>query len=129
MIDQRLDLDGWPLMAKESKVDILVNNAGAAWGSSFDEFPEEGWDKVLDLNAPIAQEEFFGPVALMFPFDSEDEAVRLANDNAYGLGGAVFTQSSRPWPRAQRGSNAQPAPSAARFGGAPGIAMIMLRTS
>jgi 2-deoxy-D-gluconate 3-dehydrogenase len=39
------------LMAKEGKVDILVNNAGAAWGSSFDEFPEEGWDKVLDLNA------------------------------------------------------------------------------
>jgi len=45
----------------------------------------------VDLNAPIAQEEFFGPVALLFPFDSEDEAIRLANDNAYGLGGAVFT--------------------------------------
>lgn len=39
------------LMAREPKVDILVNNAGAAWGASFDEFPEEGWDKVLDLNA------------------------------------------------------------------------------
>ena len=39
------------VMAKESKVDILVNNAGAAWGAAFDEFPEEGWDKVLDLNA------------------------------------------------------------------------------
>ena len=46
----------------------------------------------VDLKAPIAQEEFFGPVALMFPFDSEDEAVSLANDNAYGLGGTVFTQ-------------------------------------
>jgi len=45
----------------------------------------------VDLDAPIAQEEFFGPVALMFPFDSEDEAIRLANDNVYGLGGAVFT--------------------------------------
>jgi 2-deoxy-D-gluconate 3-dehydrogenase len=39
------------VMAREPKVDILVNNAGAAWGSTFDEFPEEGWDKVLDLNA------------------------------------------------------------------------------
>lgn len=39
------------LMAREPKVDILVNNAGAAWGASFDAFPEEGWDKVLDLNA------------------------------------------------------------------------------
>jgi 2-deoxy-D-gluconate 3-dehydrogenase len=32
------------------KLDILVNNAGAAWGASFEEFPESGWDKVLDLN-------------------------------------------------------------------------------
>ena len=34
----------------ESKLDILVNNAGAAWGAPFDEFPESGWDKVLNLN-------------------------------------------------------------------------------
>src|SRR5262249_6428593 len=40
-----------PLMAREAKLDILVNNAGAAWGATFDDFPEEGWDKVLDLNA------------------------------------------------------------------------------
>ena len=38
-------------MAKaEPKLDILVNNAGAAWGAGFDEFPESGWDKVMDLN-------------------------------------------------------------------------------
>ena len=36
--------------AHESKLDILVNNAGAAWGAAFDEFPESGWDKVVDLN-------------------------------------------------------------------------------
>jgi len=34
----------------EPSLDILVNNAGAAWGAEFDEFPESGWDKVLDLN-------------------------------------------------------------------------------
>jgi len=34
----------------ESSLDILVNNAGAAWGAPFDEFPESGWDKVMDLN-------------------------------------------------------------------------------
>jgi NAD(P)-dependent dehydrogenase (short-subunit alcohol dehydrogenase family) len=34
----------------EPKLDILVNNAGAAWGADFDEFPESGWDKVMDLN-------------------------------------------------------------------------------
>ena len=36
--------------ARESQLDILVNNAGAAWGAPFDEFPENGWDKVVDLN-------------------------------------------------------------------------------
>lgn len=35
---------------RESKLDILVNNAGAAWLAEFDEFPEKGWDKVVDLN-------------------------------------------------------------------------------
>ena len=29
---------------------ILVNNAGAAWGADFDNFPENGWDKVMDTN-------------------------------------------------------------------------------
>jgi NAD(P)-dependent dehydrogenase (short-subunit alcohol dehydrogenase family) len=34
----------------EQQLDILVNNAGAAWGAPYDEFPEKGWDKVVDLN-------------------------------------------------------------------------------
>jgi NAD(P)-dependent dehydrogenase (short-subunit alcohol dehydrogenase family) len=38
------------LAGRESALDILVNNAGAAWGESFDTFPEKGWDKVMDLN-------------------------------------------------------------------------------
>ncbi|HWF01260.1 MAG TPA: SDR family oxidoreductase [Caulobacteraceae bacterium] len=35
---------------REPALDILVNNAGAAWGAPFDDFPESGWDKVLNLN-------------------------------------------------------------------------------
>ncbi|MFZ5748019.1 MAG: SDR family oxidoreductase [Pseudomonadota bacterium] len=38
------------LAEREERLDILVNNAGAAWGVPFDEFPESGWDKVMDLN-------------------------------------------------------------------------------
>ncbi|SFP89661.1 SDR family oxidoreductase [Sphingomonas rubra] len=38
------------LAEREQKLDILVNNAGAAWGVPFEEFPESGWDKVMDLN-------------------------------------------------------------------------------
>ncbi len=35
---------------REGKLDILVNNAGAAWAADFDQFPEQGWDKVMNLN-------------------------------------------------------------------------------
>ncbi len=35
---------------RESHLNILVNNAGAAWAADFDEFPEHGWDKVMNLN-------------------------------------------------------------------------------
>lgn len=38
------------MAAREPRLDILVNNAGAAWGAPFDDFPEHGWDKVVDLN-------------------------------------------------------------------------------
>ncbi len=38
------------LAEREPKLDILVNNAGAAWGEPFEDFPEHGWDKVMDLN-------------------------------------------------------------------------------
>lgn len=38
------------LASRETKIDILINNAGASWGAPLDEFPESGWDKVMDLN-------------------------------------------------------------------------------
>ncbi len=38
------------LSARESKLDILINNAGVSWGAKLEEFPELGWDKVMDTN-------------------------------------------------------------------------------
>ena len=38
------------LAEREARLDVLVNNAGVAWGASLDEFPEKGWDKVMDTN-------------------------------------------------------------------------------
>ncbi|WHZ10363.1 MAG: Oxidoreductase, short-chain dehydrogenase/reductase family [Burkholderiaceae bacterium] len=38
------------LAEREPQLDILVNNAGAAWAEPFDEFTENGWDKVVNLN-------------------------------------------------------------------------------
>ena len=36
--------------AEPDGIDYLINNAGAAWGANYDDFPESGWDKVMDLN-------------------------------------------------------------------------------
>ena len=41
---------------------------------------------------PIYHHEFFGPVSMIFKVKDEDEAIRLANDSPFGLGGSVFTQ-------------------------------------
>lgn len=38
------------LKSHEESLDILVNNAGAAWGASFEDYPDEGYDKVMDIN-------------------------------------------------------------------------------
>jgi acyl-CoA reductase-like NAD-dependent aldehyde dehydrogenase len=40
----------------------------------------------------VAQEEIFGPVACVIPFDTEEEAVRLANETEYGLSGSIWTR-------------------------------------
>ncbi len=41
----------------------------------------------------VAQEEIFGPVACVIPFDTIEDAIRLGNQTSYGLGGAVWTQN------------------------------------
>lgn len=51
----------------------------------------------------VAQEEIFGPVAVVIKFKDEDEVVAMANDSEYGLGGAVWTQDINRAIRVARG--------------------------
>ena len=46
----------------------------------------------VDNKMRVAQEEIFGPVVCIIPFDTEEEAFRQANDVAYGLSGSVWTR-------------------------------------
>ncbi|MGV0837288.1 aldehyde dehydrogenase family protein [Mycolicibacterium thermoresistibile] len=48
----------------------------------------------VDNSAAIAQQEIFGPVLVIMPFDDDDEAVRIANDSVFGLAGAVLSGSA-----------------------------------
>lgn len=53
------------LREREERLDVLVNNAGAAWGAPLEEYPVDGFDKVLDLNvrAPfVLTQELLGPL-------------------------------------------------------------------
>ena len=45
----------------------------------------------VENSSTIAQEEIFGPVLSVIPYDAEDEALAIANDSEYGLGGSVWT--------------------------------------
>jgi aldehyde dehydrogenase (NAD+) len=47
----------------------------------------------VDNSMTIAQEEIFGPVLVVIPFEDDDDAVRIANDSVYGLAGTVFSAS------------------------------------
>jgi aldehyde dehydrogenase (NAD+) len=51
----------------------------------------------VDNTMTVAREEIFGPVLVVIPFDDDDDAVRIANDNPYGLAGYVT------WGSAERG--------------------------
>jgi aminomuconate-semialdehyde/2-hydroxymuconate-6-semialdehyde dehydrogenase len=47
----------------------------------------------VENSARVCQEEIFGPVAVVMPFDDADHALRIANDSTYGLAGYIWTES------------------------------------
>ena len=75
----------------------IDEGATVATGGGVPEHLDRGWyvEPTLLTNVTndmkIAQEEVFGPVIALIPFDDEEEAIRIANDSRFGLSGSVFT--------------------------------------
>ena len=67
------------LTDREGKLDILVNNAGASWGAALDDYPEDGWDKVMNVNvkAPFMLTRDLAP--LLTSAGSADDPARVIN--------------------------------------------------
>ncbi len=72
---------------REDQLDILVNNAGAAWGAPFDEFPESGWDKVVDLNlkAPFFLTQALHPLLLKAGKTRVAKVINIASIDGVGV--------------------------------------------
>ena len=69
----------------------LVTGSGRPEGLDTGWFVQPTVFADVDNSMTIAQEEIFGPVLVVIPFDDEADAVRIANDSVYGLAGSVYT--------------------------------------
>ena len=71
---------------------VLVTGGGRPADQERGWFVEPTVFAGVSNSDPIAREEVFGPVIVVIPYDGDDDAVRIANDSNYGLGGSVWTQ-------------------------------------
>jgi aldehyde dehydrogenase (NAD+) len=87
---QRERVEGYIAKGKEEGA-RLVCGGGRPQGLDSGYFVEPTVFADVDNKMTIAQEEIFGPVLSIIPYDTEDDAVRIANDSVYGLAGSVWT--------------------------------------
>jgi aldehyde dehydrogenase (NAD+) len=103
---QRPDVMMGPLISEKQRSRVLgyiekgvAEGATLAMGGGRPKDLDKGWYveptlfTEVDNSMTIAQEEIFGPVLVVIPFEDDDDAVRIANDSVYGLAGGVFSGS------------------------------------
>jgi aldehyde dehydrogenase (NAD+) len=81
--------------ARDGDGTLLVGGARAGGDLAGGSYVEPTVFGAVDPHSRLAQEEVFGPVLAILPFDDEDEAVAIANDVRYGLAGYVWTNDLR----------------------------------
>lgn len=72
----------------------IVTGGGRPEGLDTGWFVEPTVFADVDNSMVIAQEEIFGPVLAVIPYETEEDAIRIANDSVYGLAGSVYTQDN-----------------------------------
>jgi len=103
---QRPDVMMGPLISEKQRSRVLgyiargiEDGATLALGGGRPDDQPRGWFveptlfTEVDNSMAIAREEIFGPVLVVIPYEDDDDAVRIANDSEYGLGGAVISSS------------------------------------
>ena len=87
---QRERVEGYIAKGKEEGA-RLVCGGGRPAGLDSGYFVEPTVFADVDNKMTIAQEEIFGPVLSIIPYDTEEDAIKIANDSVYGLAGSVWT--------------------------------------
>jgi acyl-CoA reductase-like NAD-dependent aldehyde dehydrogenase len=88
---QRDRVEGYIAKGKAEGARVVVGGGRPA-GQDRGWFVEPTIFADVDNNHTIAQEEIFGPVLSLIPYSDVDDAVRIANDSDFGLGGTVWTR-------------------------------------
>ncbi len=88
---QRERVRGYIAAGLDEGATLLTGGAAAPEGCERGFFVRPTVFSEVASSMKIAQEEIFGPVLSILPYDTEDDAVRIANDSAYGLAGGVWS--------------------------------------
>jgi len=87
---QRQRVEGYLAKGKQEGARVVMGGGRPA-GFAKGYYVEPTIFADVQSKMTIAQEEIFGPVLSVLPYDTEDEAIRIANDTIYGLAGGVWS--------------------------------------